>query len=277
MRRSTATLTLKTWRGRTGFLLVIVLFLLVITLAFLLSGCGDTCFVFVSNPPNGTIGIAVTDPGAACGISKPKGAVQVVAQVTPLCEACSDSNRVRSVFVTLRGIDLRRSASSGHQAADWQALLPALEEKPLRIDLTQPSAGTTGIVRVGERVLVPAGSYDLARLRLVSDEPEASDLLAQQYPCATAGRNCIVMGDGRIQPLLLEGSTPELLIPLRETNGSLVITPGSDNELLIELTPIWCVDLNGERVRFLPSLVGITKLGPALPSDEVAASSGGGK
>jgi uncharacterized protein DUF4382 len=265
MRRSAATLTLKTWRG--AFFLTTALLLLVMALAFFLSGCGDTCFVFVSNPPNGTIGIAVTDPGAACGFAKPKGAMQVVARVTPACEACSDSNRVRSVFVTLRGIDLRSRGKSSEQASDWLALLPGLEEKPLSIDLIQSHPGMGGDVRVAERVLVPAGEYDLVRLRLVSDEEVAADPLTQQNPCPNAGRNCVVMQDGRSQPLGLGDSTPVVIIAIEEMNGSLVVTPESDNELLLEVTPALSAEIRNGVVRFLPGLVGKVRLGPVLPSN----------
>jgi hypothetical protein len=77
------------------------------------------------------------------------------------------------------------------------------------------------------------------------------------------------MGDGRIQPLLLESSTPDLVIPLEEsTSGSIIVAPDSDNELLIDLSPLWSADVSGRGLRFLPLLVGRAKIERAQSSNE---------
>lgn len=61
-------------------------------------------------------------------------------------------------------------------------------------------------------------------------EPDAADPLAKQNPHATAGWNRVVMGDGRIQPLLPEGSTPDPIIPLEKfRNASPKVTPRGGN------------------------------------------------
>jgi Domain of unknown function (DUF4382) len=269
MPQSTPRLALKTWRGRAGFLLLVTLFLLLITLAFFSSGCGDTCFLFVSNPPQGTIGIAVSNPGSGCVAPKPHGAIQVTARVAPVCEAYSDSNQVRRVFVTLRGIDLRSKANATDELPIWQELMPPLEKWPVQIDLMQTSSNGSARVTFGESFTIPAGSYDLVRLRLAPNEADAGDPPAKQNPCAIAGWNCVVMGDGRIQPLLLESSTPDLVIPLEEsTSGSIIVAPDSDNELLIDLSPLWSADVSGGGLRFLPLLVGRAKIERAQSSNE---------
>ena len=45
----------------------------------LLMGCNNTCFIFTSNPPAGTINIKAGDPKPTCMLTTANGAVRVAA------------------------------------------------------------------------------------------------------------------------------------------------------------------------------------------------------
>ena len=70
--------------------------------------------------------------------------------------------------------------------------------------------------------------------------------------------NCVVMADGHILPLLLDGDSPELRITSdRITSTSLFIRPDTDTNLVIELKPVWAwFSFADEGVRLLPALTG---------------------
>jgi len=86
------------------------------------------CFLFVSNPPQETLGIASSNPGSGCVAPNARGAIQGTAHTVRVCEACSDSNQVRSEFVMLRAIDLHSRANCAEELPDWQELMPAVEK-----------------------------------------------------------------------------------------------------------------------------------------------------
>ena len=75
-------------------------------LSVFLAGCANTCFVVVSNPPTGTIGVVAGNPPPACALAKANAAVRLVVHVNRLCEFCSESNQIQSVLLSLRGIDI---------------------------------------------------------------------------------------------------------------------------------------------------------------------------
>jgi len=241
--------TVETWRWHSAFPLVL-------WIALALDGCsGNTCFVSVSNPPNGIIGIAVANPSTPCVVPKVFAAIHVTAYATRVCESCSRSNRAGSILLSITGIDLRAKINNAGETPDWQALLPALE-RPLRINLASGSGDGITRVALGENTTVPAGAYDLVRLRLAIDEPDVSDGLAAQSRCT--GHSCVLMEDGRVESLQFGEGAPELLIPLKASTD---VGPGSDNELSLDLTPIWSVfRTTDQNVALFPSLTGSAKL-----------------
>jgi len=241
--------TVETWRWHSAFLLVL-------WIALALDGCnGNTCFVFVSNPPNGIIGIAVANPSTPCVVPKVFAAIHVTAYATRVCESCSRSNRVGSILLSITGIDLRAKINNAGETPDWQALLPALE-RPLQINLASGTGDGMTRVALGESTTVPAGTYDLIRLRLAIDEPDVSDGLPAQSRCT--GHRCVLMEDGRVESLQFGEGAPELLIPLKASTD---VAPGSDNELSLDLTPIWSVFRTTDQVVApFPSLAGSAKL-----------------
>jgi hypothetical protein len=66
------------------------------------------------------------------------------------------------------------------------------------------------------------------------------------------------MEDGRVESLQFGEGAPELLIPLKASTD---VGPGSDNELSLDLTPIWSVfRTTDQNVALFPSLTGSAKL-----------------
>jgi hypothetical protein len=241
-------------------------FPLVIPLVLLFAGCGDTCFVFVSNPSAGSINVGLGNPASACGLFKTQGRIQVRAHLAHMCQACSESNQIGSVWVALSGVELHRTGN-GQEPSYWQEL-PLLVEQPLQVDLME--ASINGAVRLGDRAALPAGSYDMVRLRFTADQRGTGLPNKELDPCREAGPNCVVMTDGRIIHLLLHGTPPEVLIPTEAlASGPFFVLPDTDNELLIELVPVWYAAVSsGEAMRFFPVLMGSAKAERIVMSTE---------
>jgi len=116
---------------------------------------------------------------------------------------------------------------------------------------------------LGEIVTVPAGIYRQLRVRFVPNQPMTDDRLPEMNACESAGFNCVVMADGRIQPLLLDGRSPELRIMSDRIEGASLFTPpDTDTDLVIELKPVWVWFSSADGgVRLLPALTGSAKVG----------------
>ena len=229
-----------------------------------LTGCNSTCFTFTSKPPTGTIDIKAGDPKPSCALSKANGAVRLTVQTVPMCSPCSGSSRVQHVFVSIRGIEIHPSTTADDDSPDWQELLPPkLVEQPLQVDLVGGTADRGARKPLGEIVAIPAGIYRQVRLRFAPNQSATEDQLRERNACGSAGFNCIVMADGRIQPLLLDGGSPNLRITSDRNEGvSFFIPPDTDTDLVIELRPVWSwVFSASEGVRLLPSLTGSAKVG----------------
>lgn len=243
---------LEEWPGKLALILML-------PLAFVCTGCGNSCFNFVSNP-GGVVGGGTFS--SSCTATTLQGAVQAVAEVAPLCETCSQSNQVQSVIVSLRGVELHPRANASEEPADWQALFPALEIQPRQFELTK--AGGTGPVAtsLGDAVAIPVGTYDRIRMRFVMNLGSAVNSPAAENACGEAGLNCVVMGDGHILPLALDGGVLELpIFSERSADGALIVLPESENQLLITLTPVWSLAPSaGGGARLLPALRGSARM-----------------
>jgi len=228
-----------------------------------LTGCNNTCFTFTSNPPTGTIGIKASDPKPTCTLTT-SGAVRLTVQTVSMCSSCSGSNQIQHIFVSIRGIEVHPSTTADNDSPDWQELLPPeLVEQPLQVDLVRRIADRGAREPLGEIVVIPAGIYRQVRLRFVPNQPATEDQLPEKNACGSTGLNCVVMADGRVQPLLLDGGSPELRITSDRIEGaSLLILPDTNTDLIIELKPVWSwVFSASEGVRLLPSLTGSAKVG----------------
>ena len=218
-------------------------------LSFFFTGCANACFLVVSNPPNGTIGVAAGNPPLACTLSKAKGAILVVAHANMVCTFCSESNRIQSIHLSLRSVDIHLKSNSREKSSDWQELLPEFESQPLQVDLLNED--TNSPHALAEGVLVPTGVYDMLRIRF---EPKRSvgDVFHAKNECSRVTPSCVVMADGQILPLVFDADTLESSFASESTaDRTLFVSPDSENELLIELTPVVSLGAfleNGARV-----------------------------
>ncbi len=230
-------------------------------LAVWLTGCNNTCFTFTSNPPTGTVG--ASDPSPSCTLAKANGAIRLQMGTEPACSSCAGSGNVQHVFMSIRGIEVHPGMTADDDPTDWQELTPQLAKQPLQVDLVRDLAARSGREPLGEIVTVPAGIYRQLRVRFVPNQPMTEDRLPETNACGSVGFNCVVTTDGRVQPLPLDGSSPELRITSdRIEGGSLLIAPDTDADLIIELKLVWAWFLSvDEGVRPLPALTGNAKVG----------------
>ena len=206
-------------------------------LCLLFTGCTNSCFFGFWNPPNGTIGTVISNPPPACKLATPKGAIRVVLQVSGSCELCSGSNRVHIVVLGLSGIDVHSNENAGRESSGWQALFPELARQPRQVELLSEKMNTL-FLESTEEVSIPAGNYDLVRLRLTREQTRVDDKSLPGNACGDAGSNCVIMADGQFARLVFEADALELHLTSGATVGGLpFVMPYSNNELLIELTP----------------------------------------
>ncbi len=228
-----------------------------------LTGCNNTCFTFTSNPPTGTIGIKVSDPKPTCTLRTGR-AVRLAVQTIPMCSSCSESGRIQHIFLSIRGIEVHPSTTAEDDSPDWQELLsPELVKQPLQVDLVRETADWSAREPLGEIATVPAGIYRQLRVRFVPNQPMTEDRLPERNACGRVGFNCVVTADGRVEPLQLDGRSPELRIKSDRMEGaSLFIPPDSNTDLIIELKLVWAwFSYPEEGTRLLPALTGSAKVG----------------
>lgn len=218
-----------------------------------LAGCNNACFSATSNPPTGTINIKVSDPAPTCMFTKANGAVRVVAH-TAACSSCTPSSQVQHIFLTLRGIEVHPGSIADDASPDWQELLPQLSGRPLQIDLVNGTDGLEARQSLGEAATIPAGAYRQLRLRFVPNQPASDQALPEKNACGAAGFHCVVLADGRIQPLPVDGLAPELrIMSERIADGSLLILPDSAANLVLEFNVSWSLSSSDRQsVRLLP-------------------------
>ncbi len=223
-----------------------------------LTGCNNTCFIFTSNPPTGTINIKAGDLKPTCVLTTANGAVRVLTHTVSTCSSCAASSRIAHIFVSLRGIEVHPSAITDDASPDWQELIPQLPGRPLQFDLVSAAASRGARLPLGEVVTIPADAYRQLRLRFVPNQPTSDDPVPEKNVCGGTGFNCVVSEDGRTYPLLLDGAPPELrMTSERIAGGFLFIPPDSNSSLVIEFNVAWSTSsFVGEGVRLLPVLIG---------------------
>ena len=238
------------------------LLLAVFVFGISLTGCNSTCFSFTSNPPTGSINIKAGDAKPACMLTTANGTVRVLTHTVSTCNSCSTSSRIAHIFVSLRGIEVHPSAIADDASPDWQELMvPEFATHPLQVDLISGTADQGAGRPLGEMTEVRAGVYQQVRLRFVANQLATSHQLLEKNACGSAGFNCVVMADGHILPLLLDGDLPELRVTA-DRRTSLLIPPDADTDLVIELKPIWAwFSSADEGVRLLPALTGKARVG----------------
>ena len=223
--------------------------------AILLAGCNNTCLVFTSNPPTGTIDIDADNSTQTCKLTKANAAVRVLAHTVSPCSPCSPSTRIAHVFVSLSGIEVHAGDTADDTLADWQELVPQYAGQPRQFDLMSPTASRETRLLLGESVAISADVYRYMRLRFVSNQPTSHDPVPQENACGGTGFNCVVSEDGRTYPLLLDGTSRDLRMKPEITGDFLLIPPDSDSNLVIEFNVDWSLSSHtGEGL--LPVLIG---------------------
>ncbi len=232
--------------------------------AVLLASCNNTCFTFTSNPPNGTITVKASDLKPTCRLATVNGAVRIQMGTEPACSSCSKSSQIQHIFVTIRGIAIHPSTTGDDDSPDWLELLPSeFAKRPLQVDLIKGATDRIAREPWGEIMAIPAGIYRQVRLRFASNQLPTDDQLPEKNACGNGVFNCVVMADGRSQPLQIGGGSPEVRITSDRIEGaSLFIPPDTDTNLVIELKLVWAWFFSAdEGMRFLPVLTGNAKAG----------------
>ena len=194
------------------------------------SGCGNSCFVGFSNNGNGGIIIKAGNPPPACSLPQINGAMSVVALKPLLCEFCAAPGP-QHVFVTLRAVQLRSSGIAEPGSSDWLEIAPRLADEPLQIDLV---GGPVPEVLV-DNAAIPAGTYHQVRLRFLPDSQPDAGRPRSPNPCGETYHNCMVMADGRIDPLGWSADPDVLIAADTVPNGVLLVPPGAKTDLLLSL------------------------------------------
>jgi hypothetical protein len=202
--------------------------------AFGFAGCGNSCFVGYSNNGNGGGIIIAGNPPPTCSLSQANGTMRAIALRPSVCEPCTTAARVEHIFVTLRSIQLRPSPIVNTDSREWLELAPHLTKEPCHIDLMANSMPELLV----ESAIVPAGSYSEIRLQFFPDSPEGAEESPSGNVCGETRWNCVILADGRVEPLHFPGDGPDLLIPFQSIgSNSLVVLPDARVELRLSLEP----------------------------------------
>jgi hypothetical protein len=183
-------------------------------------GCGNSCFVGYSINGNGGVIIKAGNPPPVCMLNQAQGKVRVAMARIAKCDNCAPVGQVQHMLVALRGIQIHSEGEADD--AGWVDIAPTLATSARTLDLV----GDPIPDFVVASAIVPAGSYDLLRLRFAPDI-EASE--SEDGPgldhCGSGIANCLIMSDGRIEPLRIGSDSAE--VPIRMTQPLLVLPDGA--------------------------------------------------
>lgn len=199
-----------------------------------LTGCGNSCFAGFSNNGSGIVIINAGNPPLGCSLSQGMGKISVIASKPAVCQTCPSASRAEHIFVTARSIQLRPGFITDADSGEGIELAPQLAREPRRIDLIGNSMPEILV----ENASVPAGSYHEVRLQFVSEPPARDEEIPAENACGKVLRNCLILADGRVEPLGLADEAPELHIPLQSgESDSLVLLPDARMDLRLILQP----------------------------------------
>ena len=223
-------------------------------------GCNNTCVSFTSNPSTGILSVGVSDAKPTCTLATAKGIVRVQIGSSPMPSPTPGSSSAQHIFISVRGIEVHPSTVADDDSSEWQELAPQLARQPAQVDLmARPEPCATRPFGESD---VPAGVYRQIRLRLVPNQPATGEPAPEVNACGSAGFNCIVRADGRIQQLLLDGAAPQLRIASERTDGgSLLVLPDGQTDIAIEFNANLSLALPaGEAVRLVPVLTAARRV-----------------
>jgi Domain of unknown function (DUF4382) len=209
------------------FCLLVTLFLCVSPL-----GCGNSCFVFVSNPGGSLPG---TFP--SCQLNTATGAVRVRINSSATPATADSPGAIKHIFVTLRGIQATPSALADDASPEWQELAPKLAAQPVQLDLLERGADSCERNAISE-VSIRADAYRQFRLRLSTNQPATDEPVPAENACGSAGLNCVVTAESRISPLELDGQSSQIQVGADHIAGGFFrVLPNTTANLQIELNP----------------------------------------
>jgi Domain of unknown function (DUF4382) len=221
------------------------------TLFFCLSffGCGNSCFVFVSNP-GGTLPPTIP----SCQLGTATGTVSLQITAAPAPSTGESPARIQHIFVTLRGIEATASAIPDDNAADWRELAPKLATQPVQLDLLARSSEACERSAFGD-VIVPADAYRRLRLQLAPNQPAQDESVPEENKCGGAGFNCVVTFDGEIRPLVLDSQPSQMQVGSDHISGGFFrVLPDTAANLKIEFNPHSSVVFStNDAVRLVPA------------------------
>ncbi len=219
------------------------------------SGCNNTCVFFTSNPATGKIEIVVNNARRTCTLSRANGIVRVQVGGSPSLGPNSIASSIQHIFVSLRGIEAHLSAVADEDSPDWQELAPQLARHPVQVDLMEPAAASCGSSPFGEG-LVPGGEYRQIRLRLTANHPASGAPAPEKNQCGGVGFNCVVTGDGKVRPVVLDRASAELhLGPEQIAGGLLRVLPDTHTDVAIQFhLHLSSVLPAGDALRLVPVL-----------------------
>ena len=263
----------------------LALALLATLLCAFVSGCDNSCFVFVSNPSGGTL--AVNAGTGTCHVSdQPIGNVRIRFVPAPDRTGGSREAGIRHVFVTVREIDAHLGLAYSEDSTGWHDVTPNLDKQPLQIDLMSGDDGSTPPFL--EQAAIPAGEYTQFRVLLAPDRPAESETVHGANACAEVGFNCVVTEDGNVHPLVLPTSEPanggepsslrisrsRILIPAAQPGGAVFrVFPGTTSTLNFSFDPASSqIYMIGSAAWFRPSFVIRCDLSPAKGSAGTSGS-----
>jgi hypothetical protein len=189
-----------------------------------ITGCGNSCIVGFSNNGNGGVIVKAGDPPPVCTLNPAQGMVRAALVKTAVCEGCAPVAQVRHMYVVLRGIQIH-SEGAGSDSGNWVDVAPETSASPRSLDLIGDSRAESPATAA----VVPAGTYDLVRLQFAPDEESSKSL------CGLGVTNCLIMGDGRLEPLGFPGEAPEVLIRLNQGGTPMLVLPDTTSALQIRL------------------------------------------
>jgi hypothetical protein len=197
--------------------------------AALLDGCGNSCFVAVSNNGNGSVVIKASNPPPSCSLSQGMGTMTIIAMRSAACVSCTAAIRPEHIYLTVRSVQLHSSNAAGAESLGWLEVAPQLAAEPARMDLL--GEGMAGVL--SENAAIPAGSYDQVRLQLSGNGAHAS---SEESAYGTQRSNFAVMADRHVEPLDVRTSDTEIRIALQSAaNDPLTVLPDSKTEIRLVL------------------------------------------
>lgn len=178
--------------------------------------------------------------------------VRVAALKSRLCEMCPASARAQHIYLTMKNIQLR--AENAENAPEWFELAPEFETHPRQLDLIDNSDTETLV----PGKIIPAGNFRELRLQFYLDESQPTAEMVHSNNCGAAGWNCIVLADGRVEPLSFPEETAEVRIPLSDdAHGELLLLPETNVDLRFSLLPQQVFSSSGdEGLKIQNRLVG---------------------